>query len=216
MADRIRFVKPDEIEARSMEIIESEMPEGNWSSGQLAVVKRCIHASADFDYAENLYFSPGAVEAALTLFKSGRPFTVVTDTNMAAAGINRAALSQLGGTVRCFMAEPDVAEEARARGMTRAAVSMERAACLDGPVLAAIGNAPTALIKLHELIASDMFRPAFLVSVPVGFVNVVESKELIIGDEIPCIVARGRKGGSNIAAAILNALMYQVVFGRRV
>ncbi|MDO4266930.1 MAG: precorrin-8X methylmutase [Eubacteriales bacterium] len=204
------WTAPEAIEARSMEIIQTEMPEGRWTAGELAVVKRCIHTSADFDYAENLYFSPGAVERALELFGGGTGFTIVTDTNMAASGINKTALKQLGGQVHCFMADPDVAAEAAERGVTRATVSMEHAARLSGPVVFTIGNAPTALIRLHEMIEAGQLHPDFIIAVPVGFVNVVESKELIVKGQVPCIVARGRKGGSNIAAAVCNGLMYQL------
>ncbi|MDD3251964.1 MAG: precorrin-8X methylmutase [Lachnospiraceae bacterium] len=210
MLEQMQWVRPEEIEARSMEIIEQEMPKGDWTEGELAVVKRCIHTSADFDYASALYFSPEAVERALDIFRSGTGFTIVTDTNMAAAGINKGALQKLGGSVRCFMAEEAVAAEAKQRGVTRAIVSMEHAARLSGPVLFAIGNAPTALIRLYEMIGSGELHPAFIIGAPVGFVNVVESKELIAQCAIPCIVAKGRKGGSNIAAAICNALMYLV------
>lgn len=205
--EQIRWTRPEQIEARSMEIIQAEMQPGDWTEGELAVVKRCIHTSADFDYAENLYFSHCAVEKAEEILKHGG-FTIVTDTNMAASGINKAALKKLGGQVRCFMAEEAVADEAKRRGVTRAAVSMEQAASLKGPVIFAIGNAPTALIRIHELIEEGCLCPAFIIAVPVGFVNVVESKELIAAGTVPCIVARGRKGGSNIAAAIVNALMY--------
>lgn len=208
MIEKLEWVKPEEIEKRSMEIIESEMPSGSWTQGELAVVKRCIHTAADFDYAQNLYFSLNAVEKALEVLKSG--VTIVTDTNMAAAGINKKALEKLGGTVRCFMADEEVAREAKARGVTRAVVSMEHAAALNGPVMFAIGNAPTALIRLYEMVSSKDLAPAFIIGAPVGFVNVVESKECICTLDIPCIVARGRKGGSNIAAAICNALMYQI------
>ena len=191
-----------------MEIIGREMPAGDWSPGELAVVKRCIHASADFDYAANLYFSAGAVEQALEALKNGAG--IVTDTNMAAAGINQRVLKKLGGSVHCFMAEEDVAEEAKKRGVTRATVSMERAARLAGPMIFAIGNAPTALLCLDGLIRTEAIRPALVIAVPVGFVNVTESKERILTAGVPCIIARGRKGGSTIAAAICNALLYQL------
>ena len=210
MIEEMQWVRPEEIEARSMAIIESEMPKGSWSAGELAVVKRCIHTAADFDYAENLYFSPHAVEQAVAMMKSGNGFTIVTDTNMALAGVNKAALKQLNGAVRCFMADPDVAAEAKERGVTRAIVSMERAAKLSGPVIFAIGNAPTALIRLYEMMQTGEIHPDFIIGTPVGFVNVVESKELICQSDVSCIGARGRKGGSNIAAAVCNALMYQV------
>lgn len=208
MWEQTKWIRPEEIERRSMEIIEEEMPKGNWTPGELAVVKRCIHTSADFDYASSLYFSPGVVERAKKVLKDG--VVIVTDTNMAAAGINKKVLSGLGGSVRCFMADEEVAKEAKERGITRAAVSMERAARLGGQVAFAIGNAPTALIRLYDMINAKELSPAFIIAVPVGFVNVVESKERIKETGVPCIVARGRKGGSNIAAAICNALMYQI------
>lgn len=207
MEQQFTWMKPEEIEARSMELIGREMPAGNWTPEELLVVKRCIHTSADFDYAASLYFSRGAVEHGLKLLRQG--VTIVTDTNMAAAGINKPALTLLNGSVRCFMADGDVAAEARARKVTRAIVSMERAAKLKGHVIFAIGNAPTALIRLYELIEAGEICPDFIIGAPVGFVHVVEAKELICRTKIPCIVPKGRKGGSNIAAAICNALLYQ-------
>lgn len=203
-------MRPQEIETRSMEIIEEELGEraAAWPPEELLVVKRCIHTSADFDYGENLVFSPGAVEIALKALRNG--VTIVTDTSMAAAGINKRSAAALGVEVRCFIADPDVAAEAKRRGITRSAVCMERAAALGRPVIAAVGNAPTALMRIKELAEEGRFRPELVIGVPVGFVNVVEAKEMILGTNIPHIVARGRKGGSNIAAAIVNALLYQV------
>lgn len=203
-------MRPQEIETRSMEIIEEELGEraAAWPPEELLVVKRCIHTSADFDYGENLVFSPGAVEIALEALRNG--VTIVTDTSMAAAGINKRSAAALGVEVRCFIADPDVAAEAKRRGITRSAVCMERAAALGCPVIAAVGNAPTALMRIKELAEEGRFRPELVIGVPVGFVNVVEAKEMILGTDIPHIVARGRKGGSNIAAAIVNALLYQV------
>ena len=203
-------MRPQEIETRSMEIIEEELGEraAAWPPEELLVVKRCIHTSADFDYGENLVFSPGAVEIALKALRNG--VTIVTDTSMAAAGINKRSAAALGVEVRCFIADPDVAAEAKRRGITRSAVCMERAAALGRPVIAAVGNAPTALMRIKELAEEGRFRPELVIGVPVGFVNVVEAKEMILGMDIPHIVARGRKGGSNIAAAIVNALLYQV------
>ncbi len=205
MTTHSEWIRPEDIEKRSMEIIGQEMPDGNWTPEELAVVKRCIHTSADFDYAQNLYFSDQAVCHARKALAQGA--TIVTDTNMAAAGINKKALERLGGSVRCFMAEEETAREAKARGITRAAVSMEYAAALKGPLIFAIGNAPTALIRLYELIREGKAEPAFIIGAPVGFVNVIEAKELIRTAGIPCIIARGRKGGSNIAAAICNAIV---------
>lgn len=203
-------MRPQEIETKSMEIIEEELGEraAAWPPEELLVVKRCIHTSADFDYGENLVFSPGAVEIALKALRNG--VTIVTDTSMAAAGINKRSAAALGVEVRCFIADPDVAAEAKRRGITRSAVCMERAAALGRPVIAAVGNAPTALMRIKELAEEGRFRPELVIGVPVGFVNVVEAKEMILGTDIPHIVARGRKGGSNIAAAIVNALLYQV------
>ena len=203
-------MRPQDIENKSMEIIERELGDraSSWPERELLVVKRCIHTSADFDYADNLVFSPGAVDTALNAFKRG--VTIVTDTSMAAAGINKRSASALGVEVRCFICDPDVAEEAKRRGVTRSAVCMEKAAALGRPVIAAVGNAPTALIRLRELADQGLFRPELIIGVPVGFVNVVEAKEMILETDIPHIVAKGRKGGSNIAAAIVNALLYQV------
>ena len=171
------FVKPQEIEKRSFEIIAQELGNRSFPEGTAEVVKRVIHATADFDYAENLKFSTGAAAAAREALQAGA--TIVTDTNMAAAGINKKALERLGGSVRCFMAEEETAREAKARGITRAAVSMEYAAALKGPLIFAIGNAPTALIRLYELIREGKAEPAFIIGAPVGFVNVIEAKELI-------------------------------------
>ena len=203
------FTAPGAIEKRSFAIIESELGGRAFPEGVGEVVKRVIHTTADFDYAENLAFSPDAVARAKAALQAGA--TVVTDTNMALAGISKPALAALGARAVCFMADPEVAAEAKARGVTRAAVSMERAAKLEGAVLFAIGNAPTALLRLHELAEEGAVSPALVIGVPVGFVNVVEAKELFLGGETPYIIARGRKGGSNVAAAIVNALLYQLV-----
>ena len=202
-------MKPQEIEKQSFAIITRELAGRTFPKGMDEVVKRVIHTTADFDYADTLCFSPDAVEQALQALRAGA--TVVTDTNMALSGISKGTLAKLGGQACCFMAEPAVAQEAGQRGVTRAVVSMERAADLTGPIIFAIGNAPTALIRLHELIEEGRVRPALVIGVPVGFVNVVEAKELFLGGDTPYIIARGRKGGSNVAAAIVNALLYQLV-----
>ena len=192
-------IKPMEIEARSFEIITELLGSRKLDPENELVIKRAIHTTADFDYADNLVFSPHAVKTGLEALKSG--CDIVTDTQMAKAGINKTILSSLGGEVHCFMADPDVAAEAKSRGVTRALVSMEKAASLPKPCIFAIGNAPTALLSIEHLI----------IGVPVGFVNVVESKERILeGHRAPYIVARGRKGGSNVAAAICNAMLYQI------
>ena len=204
----MEYVKPMDIEKRSFEIITQLLGDTPMEPENAPVIKRVIHTSADFDYAQNLVFSPGAVQIGLEALKSG--CDIVTDTQMAKAGINKTALGKLGGTVHCFMSDEDVAREAKQRGVTRATVSMERAAALDKSCIFAIGNAPTALIAIKELMDIGKLHPALIIGVPVGFVNVVESKELIIASEVPHIVARGRKGGSNVAAAICNALLYQL------
>ena len=202
-------MKPADIEKRSFAIITEELGGRTFPDGVAEVVKRVIHTSADFDYADNLCFSPDAVEQAKAALEAGA--TIVTDTNMALAGISKGTLAKLGGRAVCLMADEAVAREAKARGVTRATVSMEHAAKLDGPLIFAIGNAPTALIRLHELIEAGAVSPALVSGVPVGFVNVVESKELFLGGDTPYIIARGRKGGSNVAAAIVNALLYQII-----
>ncbi|MGN8896134.1 precorrin-8X methylmutase [Flavonifractor sp. HCP28S3_F3] len=203
----LQRVAPADIEERSMEIIGQELGDRVFPADQLPVIKRAIHTSADFDYADNLVFSDGAVEKGIAAIKGG--CTIVTDTQMAFSGVNKKVLEKFGGKAVCFMSDPDVAAEAKARGETRATVSMERAAALEGPVILAVGNAPTALVRACELIEEGKWAPALIIGVPVGFVNVVESKELLLTMDTPHIVARGRKGGSNIAAAICNALLYQ-------
>lgn len=208
MKTQLENVKPKEIETRSFEIITQELGDTKLVPGTELIVKRCIHTSADFDYAQNLCFSDGAVEKALAAVKNGA--CIVTDTQMAKAGINKKALAKYGGEVYCFMSDEDVAAAAKAQGSTRAAASMEKAAAMGKPLIFAIGNAPTALIKLYELIQEKKISPYCIIGVPVGFVNVVQSKEMIMDTEVPYIVAKGRKGGSNIAACICNALLYMI------
>lgn len=207
MLEKIEIVKPMDIEKRSMEIITKELNGRTWKEPEFSVVKRCIHTSADFDYADNLCFSENAAQLGVDALASGA--SIVTDTKMAASGINKKRMAECGGQVYCFMDAPDVAETAKERGCTRASVCMEKAAELDGPLIIAVGNAPTALIRLYELIREGRIRPELIIGAPVGFVNVVEAKELIMTAGVPYIVPRGRKGGSNIAAAVCNALLYQ-------
>ena len=203
----MKQLSPQEIELLSFEIIEREL--GHELDPVLKpIIKRVIHTTADFSYVDTLTFSEHAVEKAIEALKNGA--SIVTDTNMAKAGINKNKLSELGGQVYCFMADEDVALEGKRRGITRAAVSMEKAAKMDQNVIFAIGNAPTALMRLYELIQEEKIKPELIIGVPVGFVHVVEAKELILKTEVPFIVARGRKGGSNVAAAICNALLYQI------
>lgn len=213
--DQLEFVRPTEIEARSFQIIGEELGEVSFPDAHHElVVKRVIHTSADFDYANTLCFSEHAVERGVAAMLDGA--TIVTDTKMAAAGINKTVLQSFGGEVLNFISDVDVAAEAKERGLTRAAISMERAAQVDGPLVLAIGNAPTALVQLYQLITEGkMAAPALIIGVPVGFVNVVESKELIMELPVDYIVARGRKGGSNVAASICNALLYIASNDRR-
>lgn len=200
-------VHPADIEQRSFEIITAELGDRILPPENEALIKRVIHTSADFDYAENLVFSPNACALAIEAFKNGA--NIVTDTNMAKAGINKAAVEKLGCQIFCYMSDPDIAETAAKNGTTRAAACMDKAALLGDNTIFAIGNAPTALVRLYELIAEGKLRPRLILGVPVGFVNVVESKELIMTAGVPYIVARGRKGGSNVAAAMANTLLYQ-------
>lgn len=201
-------VRPAEIEARSFEIITEELGERTLNPTHEAIIKRVIHTTADFDYADNLIFSHQAVGLALQALREGTP--IVTDTNMGKAGINKTALQNTGSEVYCFMADEDVAKAAKEKGTTRAAASMDKAAVLGRPCIFAVGNAPTALIRLYELVEQGLIKPKLIIGVPVGFVNVVQAKEQIMTMEVPYIVARGRKGGSNVAAAICNALLYQL------
>jgi precorrin-8X/cobalt-precorrin-8 methylmutase len=205
-------MKPEDIEKKSFAIIADELAEMGIVLDPVndPVIRRAIHTTADFEYAKTLVFSENAVEKARDLIRGGAD--IVTDTNMALTGINKKRLAACGGSVRCYMADADVAAEAKKLGVTRASVSMEHAASdiekSGKKTIFAVGNAPTALIALREMYDRGIFVPDFVIGVPVGFVNVVESKELILDTEIPHIVNRGRKGGSNVAAAIVNALLY--------
>ena len=202
---------PADIERTSFRIITEELdmmgltppPEHE------AVVKRVIHTTADFDYAKNLRFTPGAVAAGIAALRAGTP--IITDTNMALSGISKPALARLGGSALCYMADPEVARIAAETGTTRAVASMHRAAQEHPGAILAVGNAPTALLTIAEQIGNGL-RPALVIGVPVGFVNVVESKERLFAvcekHGVPAIAAMGRKGGSNVAAAICNALIY--------
>lgn len=205
-------LKPMEIEKRSFEIITEILGTRKLDTENESVIKRVIHTTADFDYVDNLRFSDHAVSKGIEALKAG--CHIITDTNMAKAGINKTSLAKLGGEVHCFMSDEDVAEEAKRRGVTRGVVSMEKAGRLQKErglnIIFAIGNAPTALLRLKELYEEGLVIPELIIGVPVGFVNVVESKEEIMDTDIPYIVAAGRKGGSNVAAAICNALIYQI------
>lgn len=205
---KIENIKPDQIETRSFEIITEILGDRELDPRYEAVIKRCIHTSADFEYADSLYFTDGVIERIQSAIKGGA--YIVTDTKMAQAGINKRRIQKYGGEVLCFIGDEDVAAEAKERGVTRSLVSMEKASRLDRPVIFAVGNAPTALLSIYDLVKAGKLDPVAVVGVPVGFVNVVESKERIIELGVPSIVARGRKGGSNIAAAIINAVQYKI------
>ena len=206
--ENIEYVRPQDIEKRSFAIISKELEEKGivLPKEQELVTKRAIHTSADFDYAKTMTYSAHAVGIARKLIQNGAD--IVTDTNMALAGVNKKELAKYGGEAHCFMAEEEVAKIAKENGTTRATASMDKAATLDKKLIFAIGNAPTALVRLYELIEDGKLNPELIIGVPVGFVNVVQSKELIMDSGAPYIVARGRKGGSNIAATICNAMLY--------
>lgn len=205
---KLERVLPDEIEKRSFELITRELGERRFSEEQEPIIKRVIHTTADFEYADSLVFSPHAVEAAMAAIREGVHF--ITDTNMGRTGINRAALLKSGCRADCFMADEDVAATAVRLGTTRAHASMDKAAALKEDCIFAVGNAPTALVRIYELIREGLITPKLVIGVPVGFVNVIQSKELILSlTDTPFIVAKGRKGGSSVAAAICNGLLYQ-------
>lgn len=209
---KLEKVLPEEIEKRSFEIITEELGDRKLDPVKAPIIKRVIHTTADFEYVDNLCFSPNAVEKLQAAIRRGA--CIVTDTQMAKSGINKKELAKYGGEVFCFMSDEDVAKTAKQNGTTRAVASMDKAAQIENckemsrELIFAIGNAPTALVRLYELMQEGRLHPAGIIGVPVGFVNVVEAKELILRADCPYIVARGRKGGSNVAAAICNALLY--------
>ena len=203
---KIEYILPADIEKRSMEIIEEELGEIQLPAAEKNIIKRVIHTSADFEYARTLRFSSDAVSKGLAAMRQG--CTIVTDTNMAYMGISQRGLETLHSTKVCFMADADVARMAKTQGTTRAVACMDKACAIRGPLIIAVGNAPTALLRLDELIRAGKIHPDLIIGVPVGFVNVVYAKEIIMQSGVPYIVAKGRKGGSTIAAAICNALIY--------
>jgi len=223
----LQHVKPGDIEKTSMRTIRKELEENGFTlpenEAERAVLLRAIHTSADFDYAENLRFVENGPEAGVRYFLRGlqageeaaapaeEAKIVITDTNMALSGISKRALEKLSGRAVCYMADPEIAKRAKEEGSTRARASMEYAGKVHPHGVFASGNAPTALISLTEQIEEGL-RPSLVVGVPVGFVNVVESKEMLLEacekHHVPAIIAMGRKGGSNVAAAIINALLY--------
>lgn len=208
MKIELEKVLPLDIEKRSFEIITEELGERIFLPEQESIIKRVIHTTADFEYADTLCFSENAIAYAKAAIQKGA--CIVTDTQMAMSGINKKALEKFGGKVYNFMTDEEVVSMAKKNGTTRATACMDKAASLKKPLIFAIGNAPTALVRLYELIEEKKLFPELIIGVPVGFVNVVQSKELIMQTDVPYIIARGRKGGSNVAAAICNAILYQI------
>ena len=205
---KIEHIAPADIEKRSMEIIDQELGNITLPEDKRDIIKRVIHTTADFEFARTMRFSDDAVARGLDALKRGA--TILTDTNMACTGISAVSLKKLGGQKVCYMADPEIAAIAKKNGSTRATASMDKACDIEGPLIIAIGNAPTALLRLAELIEADKIHPDLVIGVPVGFVNVIASKEAIMKCHVPFIVATGRKGGSAIAAAICNALIYRL------
>lgn len=208
MEIKIEQVLPNEIEKRSFEIITEELGNKYIPKELEPIIKRVIHTTADFEYADTMMFSENVVSRALKAIKEGA--CIVTDTQMVKSGINKKTLERFGGEVYCFMSDDDIAELAKKNGTTRAVASMDKAATINKKLIFAIGNAPTALIRIHQLVEEGILNPELVIGVPVGFVNVVSSKEIIMESNVPYIVAAGRKGGSNVAAAICNALLYML------
>ena len=208
MKTELEQVLPGEIEKRSFEIITEELGNRRLEEEYAPVIKRVIHTTADFDYADNLVFSEGVLEKARKALQNGT--CIVTDTQMAKAGINKKALAKLGVEIYNFIADEDVAELAKVNGTTRSVACMDKAAALEKPVIFVVGNAPTALVRIYELVQEGKMTPELIIGTPVGFVNVVQSKEMIMELSVPYIIAKGRKGGSNVAAAIVNALLYMI------
>jgi len=197
-------MKPDEIEKRSFEIIQSELPVP--LDPELApVIMRVIHTTADFGYVEFLAFSVNIIEHAVSSLRKG--VHIVCDTNMVKAGVDKTRLQTLGSDIHCFIKDEDVVRDAQQSGNTRAYAAIDKAAAMKEPLIFIVGNAPTALMRICELYEQGVISPAFVIGVPVGFVNVVESKEMLMQSGIPYIISKGRKGGSNVAAAICNSLL---------
>lgn len=207
MKVKLQNVLPEDIESRSFQIISQELGDKPFDPIEEPVIKRVIHTTADFDYYDNLVFSKDAVVKGMEALKRGA--VIVSDTQMVRAGINKPTLEALGGEAQCFISHEEVVKRAKENGTTRSTASMDMAMEIKRPLILAIGNAPTALVRLYELIKEGRIKPELIIGVPVGFVNVVESKELIMALDVPYIVAKGRKGGSNVAAAICNAMLYQ-------
>lgn len=199
---------PRTIEKKSMEIIDEALGPIKCGPDELRIIKRVIHTTADFEYRDNLTFHNQPIEAAIKALSNGRK--IVTDTMMASAGINKSILKKRGIGLTCLISNDETANLARAKGITRAMASMELAAQDKENGIFVIGNAPTALFRLMELFQEGELRPDLVIGVPVGFVGAAESKEALAQVPLPSILSRGRKGGSNVAAAIINAILYMM------
>lgn len=197
-------MKPGEIESLSFKIIDSEAGSHNFTVQEWNIVRRMIHTSADFEYMKSVRFHPAAVAAGIKAIQGG--CTIVTDTNMARVGIRKGELALFGNGVHCLIADSDVSERAKANGVTRAFAAMDKAAELFDNGIYVIGNAPTSLLRLMDLVNDKTLTPALVVGLPVGFVNAAESKAELLKLDIPFISNVGRKGGSNVAASVVNAL----------
>lgn len=199
-------MKPEEIELESFRIIDDEAGDHGWPREEWQIVRRAIHTSADFEYAQAMVMSDDVIEKAVAALKSGAG--IVTDTNMALSGISKARLTPLGCSVSCHVADPDVAVQAKVEGVTRSITAMRKAIANPDNRIFVIGNAPTALFELLRLVETGVAKPALIIGLPVGFVGAEESKNALASDthDIPFITNIGRKGGSNVAAAVVNAL----------
>ena len=198
-------MKPHEIEELSFKIIDTEAGAHPYNSASWSIVRRMIHTSADFEYTTAARISPTAVQAGIQALRSGK--NIITDTHMALSGIRKKSVEKFGGRAFCLMADPEVAASAKEKGITRAREAVDRAAqAMEGGIYV-IGNAPTALLRLMELVDQGRANPALVIGLPVGFVKAAESKALLVETRIPHISNHGRKGGSNIAAAVVNALI---------
>lgn len=205
-------LRPEEIEAESFRIIEAELGPHSWNEREWPIVRRAIHTSADFEWAKSMYFSPSAIESGIAALKAG--CGIVTDTTMIISGMSKERFAPFGIKVSCYVADPQVAKDAKAQLITRSIVAMRRGARDAGNGIFVIGNAPTALFELIRLVREERVRPKLIVGLPVGFVGAAESKEALKElalsyPELPFITNTGRKGGSNVAAAVMNALLIQ-------
>ena len=202
------ITNPHDIEAKSMEIIAQQANLSAFSEQEQQIVKRVIHTTGDFDYQRLVAITPGAIDSGIEAIQSG--CRIVTDTQMAFAGINKRALEKANCRINCYIAHDDVRKIAETQGITRAMAAVDFA-LQDGVDIFVIGNAPTALFRLAERIEQTGLAPELVIGVPVGFVGAAESKEAFRRLNVPSITTIGTKGGSNVAAAIMNALIYMAV-----